>query len=314
MDKLVKTDHLKKKGNWMHIWELAVPPKVRMFMWRLGRDCLPNRSRLREKGIFCPNVCETCGGGPENNWHIFLNCNESVAAWCHVGLWDKIEFVMQQAECFGELFMLVLEKFMAEELRIFAMTAWSIWRRRNVLCWENVRESVQQVLSRGAEVLHTWDEYHGKARVRQKTTECNSNWKPPPWPALKCNVDAAIFIEDGRAGMGCCVRDHQGHFYMAMSEWCKASLSPVEAKVWGLRQAMSWMQNMDHEQVIFEMDSKQVVQDVHSAREDISEYGSLLEDCKSLLATKNNFKVVFTRRKANSSAHALARKSINYAS
>ena len=46
---------------------------------------------------------------------------------------------------------------------------------------------------------------------------------------------------------------------------------------------------------------------------DPSEYCSIIFKCMTILSFKNNYKVVFTRRQVNDSAHTLAQTSINYA-
>lgn len=62
------------------------------------------------------------------------------------------------------------------------------------------------------------------------------------------------------------------------------------------------------------MDNKQVVDNVCNDKSDFSEYGSIIAECRTILVSCNNFRVVFTRRHANDSAHALAKASTTYAS
>ena len=46
----------------------------------------------------------------------------------------------------------------------------------------------------------------------------------------------------------------------------------------------------------------------------LSESGSIIQNCRTLLDHCNDFVVVFTRRQANGSAHALAREVLSHAS
>ena len=41
-------------GNWNSIWSIKLPPKVKNFLWRVCRNCLPTRVRLQSKGVQCP--------------------------------------------------------------------------------------------------------------------------------------------------------------------------------------------------------------------------------------------------------------------
>ncbi|CAH9116647.1 unnamed protein product [Cuscuta epithymum] len=139
-------------------------------------------------------------------------------------------------------------------------------------------------------------------------------WTAPPPGYIKCNVDAALFDNGRRSGCGVCARDCRGRYIMARTEWWNTTFSPEEAEAWALRQAMTWMITKRYIRVIFESDCKRLVDDIRADRDIHLEYGSLVDDCRLLLKSNNEFQVVFTRRQANNSAHALARVSINHAS
>jgi hypothetical protein len=60
METIVDNNHLKESGNWKKLWQLRVPNKVKIFLWRVLRGCLPVRSRLTQKGVQCDNKCPHC--------------------------------------------------------------------------------------------------------------------------------------------------------------------------------------------------------------------------------------------------------------
>ena len=61
--------------------------------------------------------------------------------------------------------------------------------------------------------------------------------------------------------------------------------------------------------VVFECDAKVVVDAIHAATVDLSEFGAVIVECKSLLLQGCNYSVQFVRRQANIAAHSLARAS-----
>jgi ribonuclease HI len=66
--------------------------------------------------------------------------------------------------------------------------------------------------------------------------------------------------------------------------------------------------------IIFESDSKVVVDAVHSNHHGNSEWSSLISSIKSLLHFHSNFEVKFTKRQANMAAHSLARAACSWSS
>lgn len=44
MVSIIDSAHLCSDGQWLRIWNLKVPTRVKLFLWRVCSDCLPNRS------------------------------------------------------------------------------------------------------------------------------------------------------------------------------------------------------------------------------------------------------------------------------
>lgn len=67
METLIGNTHLRVPGEWYNIWRLRVPQKVKLFLWRVIRGCLPTRMKLQGKGVLCPSTCPLC----ETNMELF---------------------------------------------------------------------------------------------------------------------------------------------------------------------------------------------------------------------------------------------------
>ena len=74
VEDLVDTSHLRRPGFWSGIWRLKVPPKVKIFVWRLCRGVLLTRVRLQDKGVQCPTDCVSCTHVHEDLAHVFFDC------------------------------------------------------------------------------------------------------------------------------------------------------------------------------------------------------------------------------------------------
>lgn len=81
MSQVANSHLLHVEGLWSLIWKLAVPLKVKVFLWKACRSCLPTRVRLQDKGVQCPATCILCSIELEQAWHLFFPCELNVPCW-----------------------------------------------------------------------------------------------------------------------------------------------------------------------------------------------------------------------------------------
>lgn len=112
--------------NWNFIWKLAVPLKVRNFVWRVCQNCVPTKTRLLEKGVDCPSVCEVCGNANETLWHALFTCSRSKKCWLEENLWQLIEHHMHTVSDVNELIFQLANQSPKELLVRFCMLLWSV--------------------------------------------------------------------------------------------------------------------------------------------------------------------------------------------
>jgi hypothetical protein len=98
--------------------------------------------------------------------------------------------------------------------------------------------------------------------------------KPAPGE-VKCNVDAAIFKDQGCYGVGMCLRDENGHFIAAKTAWFHGLAQPQEAEARGLKEAIIWLGNRGLTEVSIELDYKQVVDGISNNIGTNSEFGAI---------------------------------------
>jgi ribonuclease HI len=81
----------------------------------------------------------------------------------------------------------------------------------------------------------------------------------------------------------------------------------LEGEAMALKEAMEAVMYRGLSHVIFESDSKLVVDAISSRQAGISEFSMLISYIQSLLRMNNYFEVKFVKRQANKVAHSLAR-------
>ncbi|KAL6141213.1 hypothetical protein ACLB2K_059503 [Fragaria x ananassa] len=73
------------QGGWgsicKKVWNVNVPPKVRMHAWRTLKEVLPTKWALKKNGVDLRVECPFCGGDKEDGLHIFKNCGVVNQLW-----------------------------------------------------------------------------------------------------------------------------------------------------------------------------------------------------------------------------------------
>jgi ribonuclease HI len=89
--------------------------------------------------------------------------------------------------------------------------------------------------------------------------------------------------ESNKTSVGWCLRDHRDSFVFAGTFWREGKCSIVEGGSFAILQAMKEMEYRGITQVIFETDSKCVVDAIHTLRGGLSEFSSLIYNIKNVL-------------------------------
>ena len=165
------------------------------------------------------------------------------------------------------------------------------------------------------EYLFDWISIHESTKTGNQVISfyVQQRWQRAPIGFVKCNIDATVFHDEGKSSWGIVVRDSQGLFLYVASQLMDDIFQVRELEALGLREALSWIKNLGFNQVIFELDSLQIVHALQKRVADVSEFGVLIKDCLSLLQGATYFSVAFTKRQNNVVAHILARNVIIHA-
>ena len=71
--------HAEEK-EWSIIWQLKVPSKIKVFLWRLARHSLPTADVLHRRHMAEQAACLICGA-PDSWKHSLLDCNMAKCVW-----------------------------------------------------------------------------------------------------------------------------------------------------------------------------------------------------------------------------------------
>jgi hypothetical protein len=85
-----------KKKYWKKLWDLNIPPKIRIFIWRLALNSIPTATVLNNRNMSESAACRICGAGVDDWRHAILNCTMSRCVWA---LMDEDVVEMFESVC-----------------------------------------------------------------------------------------------------------------------------------------------------------------------------------------------------------------------
>ncbi|CAN1184968.1 hypothetical protein LINPERHAP2_LOCUS37267 [Linum perenne] len=204
MERVASMTHLHVSGQWEDLWQLPIPPRMSVMMWRVDRDVLPTRERLVRRGIRVPDSCGLCNTYSETLWHLFVHCEYVVECWRKAGLWADIDRLAGEAESIQEWLFGVFCHLPEQKIQVVVAIIGGLWRERNERVWSAASKPAFVTVWGAMDEAREWDTArdgtHGHANHTRRDV-CGI-WHPPPVGKVKCNVDDAIFERDETYGAG----------------------------------------------------------------------------------------------------------------
>jgi hypothetical protein len=187
-----------EQGNfkWHRIWQLKLPNKVKMFVWRLTHNSLPVRRNLARRGIqldaLCPLYCrldEDCG-------HLFFKCKRIKECWRALES-EHVRVMLEGCKSGKETISLILDmEPKAQEKTLIFMWKW--WSARNKTNEGQRMPTTSEICSFVLYHLMEWEKLqNGSLPVKSKH---QLKWKPPPTGFYKLNFDASFHLNSGTGG------------------------------------------------------------------------------------------------------------------
>jgi len=264
MNELLDTSHFKGEGAWDLVWKLKVPPRVKNLIWRICRNYLLTRKRLRDKGVNCTTACAFCSLEEEDSMHLLFKCAGSINIWSMWNAYYSVNHILDGYQDIKEVIFKTLQVLQQEDASLFGCIIWSIWKQRNNKIWKEVTDAQGYVFYRAKSLLEYWKAARSiqGSTVGREHPASNVKWiKPRPW-RFKCNIDAAFFETANLVGIGMCIRDENGHFVLARTD-CFSPMCEVHVgEALGLLSAMDWVHLLQLGTIDSEMDVKRVVDSI----------------------------------------------------
>jgi len=246
------------RETWKRIWGMCVPPKVRVFWWRVVNGFLPTRGVLHRRHIELIPTCEMCGAADESIKHVLMDCTVAKSFWREA---KKITGVK-----LPELHPLTWAHDLVDpalcppkDAAIFLCGMWSLWMSRNMQrhgekVWP-MRVMVQWVTDLAFDL---WQIAH-PPEVHRAAMREHQHWQKPDSGWIKCNVDASFYDRDRTGSSGVVLRDHEGRTCGGTAKWYDHSMNALTTEARACLDGMLYAQGRGVRRLILQTDCQVLV-------------------------------------------------------
>lgn len=119
------------------------PPKVKIFAWRLARDCLATQRNRKSRKLVSDSTCRTCGGEEEDGFHAVISCTRAKALRKEMREYWRLPADEELTNYGPDWLLLILEKLGTEERAQFVLVLWRSWFLRNDSLFGSGKASVR---------------------------------------------------------------------------------------------------------------------------------------------------------------------------
>jgi ribonuclease HI len=291
--------------SWRLLWKVEVPPKVRVFWWRVLHEFLPAKQILHKGHIERIPRCDTCGAPEETIRHVLLECTVAKLFWniTRDVTGVKIPNLHEDTWAHDLLHGRVCSK---KNAAVILCGMWLIWMQRNKrhhgedhLPINKAVEWVRDTATDLWQIMHSTEKKHGKKPA---------HWKLPIPGWIKCNVDGAFYTQDSTGAVGVVLRDDTGQFLQCKAEWRAHVPDAMTMEALVLKEGLTLARQMGSRKVCVETDCSEVVNLWKQFNTQRSAISAILGDIKEISRSFDEFDLMYASRTCNRVAHECAKR------
>ncbi|CAN1335068.1 Putative ribonuclease H protein At1g65750 [Linum perenne] len=294
---------------WKKTRALQIQPKLRFFLWKILNRILPTKQALAHRKVNSNPLCLVCREEEESVEHLLLFCPITIRLTNIL----KIPVHDYQTQHMALAWRLIIKREDNSAER-FTLFWWRIWKSRNTVVFEQSHTSLItlkfQFLAHFAEL----DLVRAKPQSRTPNVMAKRPpplmWFPPSPMRIKCNVDGAVKKGTGGA-IGLIVRDVSSFLIFAGGKSFNKIEDPFILELLVIREATLWCLCSGFVQADIESDSESVIKRLQNGEELHASAGAIIIETKKILKSYPSIVISHINRKANSAAHAIAKKALD---
>ncbi|CAA7041153.1 unnamed protein product [Microthlaspi erraticum] len=298
-------------------WKTETSPKVQHFLWRCLKNIIPVAGNLKDRHISREGKCERCHIGNETVNHLLFTCPYARLLWASSpipappqGEWSSSPYTNLY-----EAFTLSWAKQEQAKLqKLVPWILWRLWKNRNAFVFQGKDYSVQETLQRVQEDAEEWArsrEEENKGQQQPRTSTPRDKWKRPKEGWIKCNSDGAWPKEGAKCGLGWVMRNQEGKVMWIGAKAIPKTRTVIEAELEALRWAMRFLRRFNYRKIVFESDSKELINMINEAEEwPMLQPG--LNEIRHLVTHFDEVAFAFQSREGNGVADRVAKEALSF--
>jgi hypothetical protein len=135
------------RSLWNCVWKAEVPPKVRVFGWRLATDTLATKNNKFKRNLEVCSRCSICGVAEEDAYHAAVKCTKAVGLRHAMRAHWKLPKEHHFKKSGKDWLLLLLNQVDAITKARILLLFWRSWHLRNDIVHEQGKESIATSVS-----------------------------------------------------------------------------------------------------------------------------------------------------------------------
>uniref|UniRef100_A0A803PUH4 Reverse transcriptase n=1 Tax=Cannabis sativa TaxID=3483 RepID=A0A803PUH4_CANSA len=299
------------KAWWKMWWHLQLPPRIKLFGWKLCHNWLPAKSNLIHRGMQIDPVCHLCGTYVESLPHAIWSCAKAKEVWKLLPYYSRI--CKYKGGSMFDFLVEIKHHLSIDEFEEVIKISWAIWENRNRLWnhlptmkgerlieWElnSYPKPTTITIDRCNNISHQKDRLHG--------------WQAPPEGVYCVYCDAVLFPGTVGVGLGFIWTDWKAKIQAAGMCFLPHCSSVTIAEAEAILAALTSCPIDTNNQFEVRTDCKQLVDEFNGGSDSLTMDRSVINKIKRHQRFPRCTKLKFVYRKDNEIAHMLAKRSLEY--
>lgn len=198
-----------KDKRWVKLWKQKVPPKVRVFWWRVMNDYMPCKANLYRRHVDQVASCELCGASEDTTYHVLIQCSFAHSFRRKLKNTEGIKLPKLRSRTWPED--LLDDRYCCEKDRVIILCGmWSLWNSRNDL--HHARKPIEHTRAIDWAVDACFCLLTSQPPPNKTPRLNGQQWSSPPEGVLKINCDGGFQAEHMSRSIGVVMPNSEGSF------------------------------------------------------------------------------------------------------